>query len=219
MAHAVVRGILAAMQSKTPQDGQAGDDGVDLVRRAREGDRRAFDRLVAIHLPQVWATVWRMLRHREDTEDVVQEVFVTAHRSIGSFRGDAKFSTWLHRIATTRALNHLERAEEKLRRASDSIDVQDEDGPGAARAAGVVLAARTTTTPLQALEAKELMRRLADCLRALPAAWRAVLALRDGEGNSYEQIAEALHVELGTVRSRLARARTSLKDCVEGRAG
>ena len=79
------------------------------------------------------------------------------------------------------------------------------------------VAHRAGTTPLHALEAKELMRRLAECLRALPTAWRAVLALRDGEGKTYEQIAEALHVELGTVRSRLARARTSLKECIEGR--
>jgi RNA polymerase sigma-70 factor (ECF subfamily) len=160
--------------------------------------RRAFDRLVELHLPQVWATVWRVLRHREDTEDVVQEVFVTAHRALPGFRGDAKFSTWLHRIAVTRALNHIENAEEKLRRASDSIDVEAVDGP------------RAIGTPLGALEAKELMRRLADCLGKLPAAWRAVLALRDAEQNSYEHIAELLHIELGTVRSRLARARSSL---------
>jgi RNA polymerase sigma-70 factor (ECF subfamily) len=137
---------------------------------------------------------------------------------MASFRGDAKFSTWLHRIATTRALNHLERAEEKLRRASDSIDGDPDDGPGAARASGAVAASRPSITPLHALEWKDLMRRLADCLQNLPAPWRAVLALREGEDRTYEQIAEALHIELGTVRSRLARARTSLKDCVEGRA-
>jgi RNA polymerase sigma-70 factor (ECF subfamily) len=183
-----------------------------LIRKARDGDRRAFDELVHRHLPQVWATVWRMLRHREDTEDVVQEVFITAHRSIAGFRGDAKFSTWLHRIATSRALNHLERAEEKLRRASDPLEpVADDDGPGAA------LVSRERT-PLQTLEAKELLRRLADCLKHLPAAWKAVLALRDGDALSYEQIAETLRIELGTVRSRLARARSSLKDCVERRA-
>jgi RNA polymerase sigma-70 factor (ECF subfamily) len=162
--------------------------------------------LVELHLPQVWATVWRVLRHREDTEDVVQDVFVTAHRAIAGFRGDAKLSTWLHRIAVTRALNHVERAEEKLRRASDPIDPE---APGGPRAIG---------NPLGALEAKELLRRLADCLAKLPAAWRAVLALRDAEDNSYDQIAEILQVELGTVRSRLARARVALKECVEGRA-
>jgi len=195
MVFEAVRGILRAM-----------DEEPELVRKAVGGDRRAFDRLVELHLPQVWATVWRVLRHREDTEDVVQEVFVTAHRALPGFRGDAKLSTWLHRIAVTRALNHVEKAEEKLRRASDPIDLEAVDGP------------RAIGTPLGALEAKELMRRLADCLAKLPVAWRAVLALRDAEQNSYEHIAETLQIELGTVRSRLARARTSLKDCVEGRA-
>ena len=206
MGYAAVRGILRAMRAtRLPGDTPA-DDETDLVRKARDGDRRAFDRLVELHLPQVWATVWRVLRHREDTEDVVQEVFITAHRALSGFRGDARFSTWLHRIAVTRALNHVERAEEKLRRASDPIDPEAVDGP------------RAIGTPLGALEAKELMRRLADCLEKLPAAWRVVLALRDAEENTYEHIAETLHVELGTVRSRLARARESLKDCVEGRA-
>jgi RNA polymerase sigma-70 factor (ECF subfamily) len=195
MVFVAVRGILRTM-----------DEEPELVRKAVGGDRRAFDRLVELHLPQVWATVWRVLRHREDTEDVVQEVFVTAHRSLSGFRGEAKLSTWLHRIAVTRALNHVEKAEEKLRRASDPIEPEAMDGP------------RAIGTPLAALEAKELMRRLADCLANLPVAWRAVLALRDAEQNSYEHIAEILQVELGTVRSRLARARTSLKDCVEGRA-
>ena len=195
MVFEAVRGILRAM-----------DEEPELLRKAMGGDRRAFDRLVELHLPQVWATVWRVLRHREDTEDVVQEVFVTAHRALPGFRGDAKLSTWLHRIAVTRALNHVEKAEEKLRRASDPIDLEAVDGP------------RAIGTPLGALEAKELMRRLADCLAKLPVAWRAVLALRDAEQNSYEHIAETLQIELGTVRSRLARARTSLKDCVEGRA-
>jgi len=206
MVFEAVRGILRAMRAtRLPGDTPA-DDEIDLVRKARDGDRRAFDRLVELNLPQVWATVWRVLRHREDTEDVVQEVFVTAHRALSGFRGDAKLSTWLHRIAVTRALNHVERAEEKLRRASDPIDPEAVDGP------------RAIGTPLGALEAKELMRRLADCLEKLPVAWRAVLALRDAEENTYEHIAETLHVELGTVRSRLARARASLKDCVEGRA-
>jgi RNA polymerase sigma-70 factor (ECF subfamily) len=194
------------MRETKPPGGTPPDDEIELVRRARDGDRPAFDRLVTLHMPQVWATVWRVLRHREDTEDVVQEVFVTAHRALSGFRGDAKVGTWLHRIAVTRALNHLERAEEKLRRASDSIDLDAMDGP-----IGI-------GTPLTSLEAKDLMRRLADCLEKLPAAWRVVLALRDAEERTYEQIAETLRIELGTVRSRLSRARTSLKDCVEGRA-
>jgi RNA polymerase sigma-70 factor (ECF subfamily) len=206
MGFPAVRGILRAMRAtKLPGEGPA-DDEHELVRKAKGGDRRAFDRLVEIHLPQVWATVWRVLRHREDTEDVVQDVFVTAHRALPSFRGDSKLSTWLHRIAVTRALNHIEKAEEKLKRVSDPLDPLNADGP------------KAIGTPLDALESKDLMRRLTDCLQKLPTAWRVVLALRDAEENTYEHIAELLQVELGTVRSRLARARASLKDCVQGRA-
>jgi len=206
MVFAAVRGILRAMREARFPAGERADDEAVLVRKARGGDRRAFDRLVELHLPRVWATVWRVLRHHEDTEDVVQEVFLTAHRAIQDFRGDAKLSTWLHHIAVTRALNHVERAEERLRRASDPIDIEAADGP------------RAIGSPLAALESKELMRRLADCLEKLPGAWRAILALRDAEENTYEHIAAILHIELGTVRSRLARARVALKDCVEGRA-
>ena len=200
-----VRGILRSMHAIKPKGGAPADDEAGLVREAQSGDRRAFDRLVELHLPQVWATVWRVLRHREDTEDVVQDVFVTAHRALSGFRGEAKLSTWLHRIAVTRALNHLEKAETKLQRASETIDPEAASGP------------RAIGTPLHTLETKDLMSRLADCVKKLPAAWRVVLALRDAEDHSYEQIAETLHVPLGTVRSRLARARGSLKECIEGR--
>lgn len=177
-----------------------------LVRRAREGDREAFDRLVGAHLPRVWGVVFRIVRNREDAEDVVQETFLTAHRSLGEFRGDAAFTTWLHRIAVTRALNHLNRASVRIAKASDSLDAVDAPEP----------VAPASDTPLRTLEAKELLRRLAACLEKLPAAWKAVLALRDAEELPYEEIARVLGIELGTVRSRLARARGSLKACVEG---
>mgnify|MGYP003694804965 CR=1 FL=1 len=99
MVFVAVRGILRAM---------AEDDEEELVRKARDGDRRAFDRLVALHLPQVWATVWRVLRHRQDAEDVVQEVFVTAYRSLSGFprRVEAFDLAPPHRRDA--CLNHLE---------------------------------------------------------------------------------------------------------------
>jgi RNA polymerase sigma-70 factor (ECF subfamily) len=200
------RGMLRWMRDDAPPAPPETDDERATIRKAQAGDRRAFDRLVSAQLPQVWATVYRILRHREDTEDVVQEVFVTAHRALAGFRGDSKLSTWLHRIAVSRALNHLDRAEERVRRASDPID----DGPA-------LDALRSGRGPLHALEAKELMSRLADCFEKLPAAFRAVLALRDAQEKTYEEIAAIVDIELGTVRSRLARARGSLKDCIEGR--
>jgi RNA polymerase sigma-70 factor (ECF subfamily) len=190
----------------------------DLLRRVRGGDRDAFAPLVEAHLPRVWSVVWRILRHREDTEDVVQEVFLAAFQSLPSFRGEASLSTWLHRIAVTRTLNHLDRSEERVRRASQAL----EDGLGAvaggrsaASPAPIASLRSPDPSPLKALEAGEIRRRLAECLRKLPAAWRAVLTLRDVDRVPYEEIARLSGIALGTVRSRLARARLSLRECME----
>ena len=182
-----------------------------LVARARAGDRAAFERLVSDHLPRVWPVVWRIVRSREDAEDVVQETFLSAWQSLDGFRGDASFATWLHRIAVSRALNHVDRAAERIRRASSSLDAPpSEDAPTPELPA-------SSPSPLRALESKELMARLTTCLERLPSTFRAVLALREAESLAYEEIASVLDLAVGTVRSRLARARTTLKDCVEGR--
>ena len=190
-------------------------DDAALVERARRGDRQAFRELMEAHMPQVWRVVWRILRHREDTEDVVQEVFLAAHQALGEYRGDSRLSTWLHRIAVNRALNHRERAAERMRRASRPLEGPADDEDDSPVVAFPTLAS-TGPSPLQELEMKELKRRLVDCMKKMPSAWRAVLALRDGESLAYDEIARALGVALGTVRSRLARARLSLRHCVEG---
>jgi len=186
-----------------------------MIARARQGDREAFDRLVESHLAHVWAVVWRIVRHREDAEDVVQEVFLAAFQGLPGYRGESRLSTWLHRIAVTRALNHLDRSEERMRRMSESLEEESADGLKDAdlRAAG---SASAPPSPLQALEARDLARRLAECLGRLPAPWRVILALRDVEAHSYEEIAGLVGVALGTVRSRLARARLALRQCVAG---
>jgi len=186
-----------------------------LISRATGGDREAFDLLVERHLPRVWAVVWRILRHNEDTEDVVQEVFLAAYQGLEGYRGEAKFSTWLHRIAVTRALNHLDRKEEKMRRAFRNLEDDNHLLEASPEAAGSWIM-RGSPSPLQALEADDLMRRLAACLSRLPAAWRAVLTLRDVDARSYEEIAALAGLALGTVRSRLARARVALRQCVAG---
>lgn len=192
----------------------------DLVARAQRGDHAAFDELVEMHLLRVWRVVWRIVRNEGDAEDVVQEVFLNAWRKLDSFRGEARLSTWLHRIAVNRALNHVDRASEKLRRASRSLEA-----PAFPHSEGewvdpkIEAAVESPApSPLRVLEGRELARRLKECLEKIPAGWRAVLALREGEGLAYDEIANTLDIALGTVRSRLARARVSLRDCVEGRA-
>lgn len=223
--------MLRAMHMATPASLRAVDDGgtagdeATLVARARGGDRDAFGRLVEAHLDRVWTLVWRVLRHHEDTEDVVQEVFLAAWQALPGFRGEARLSTWLQTIAVTRALNHRARGAERLRQASIPLDRLAGDGsswrtdgaPGpAGHAAAEPADPHPSASPLRALEAGELRRRLALCLDKLPSAWRAILALRDGGDRPYEEIAAALGLALGTVRSRLARARMALRDCVEG---
>lgn len=214
-------GMLEAMErggapgGATDADTAARSD-EDLVARARSGDREAFDRIVESHLAAVWRVVWRILRHREDTEDVVQEVFLAAYQALPGFRGASRLSTWLHRIAVTRALNHLDRSEEKVRRASRALDEGADRLPEGASGDGVAPGAGHAPSPLQELEAGELLRRLDECLARLPAAWRAVLVLRDMEAASYEEIARMVGIALGTVRSRLARARLALRRCVSG---
>lgn len=198
----------------TPGSAPEAGDG-HLIARATSGDREAFDGLVERHLPRVWAVVWRILRHREDTEDVVQEVFLAAFQGLAGYRREARFSTWLHRIAVTRALNHLDRKEERMRRASGNLEEgRDLSVAGPEAAAAWVL--RGSPSPLQLLEEDDLRRRLEACLSRLPSAWRIVLTLRDVDARSYEEIATLAGLALGTVRSRLARARMALRQCVVG---
>ena len=207
---------MEGMDDAAPARG-TGPEEAALVERARRGDRDAFDLLVQGHLQHVWAVVWRILRHREDTEDVVQEVFLAAYRALPRYRGESRLSTWLHRIAVTRALNHLDRKEEKMRRALRSDDgAVDRLESGSDGPAAWVLPA--LPSPLEALEAGDLMRRLAACLSRLPSAWRLVLTLRDVDARSYEEIAHLAGLALGTVRSRLSRAREALRQCVAGDA-
>jgi len=186
-----------------PRDGEE-----ELIRRARQGDPEAFQRLVEEHLPRLWKVAWRILRHREDTEDVMQEVFLAAYRALPGFRGDSSLSTWLHRIAVTRALNHRGAAAERIRRASEPWEGMSGEEIRSAGEASV-------PSPLKTLETRELLRKVARCLDKMPAAFRAALALRDVESFSYEEMAETLDIAVGTVRSRLARARMALRQCVQ----
>ena len=217
--------MLESMRLATPdmlRDEVSGPDAeAALLVRARAGDRDAFALLITAHLDRVWGVVWRVLRHHEDTEDVVQEVFLSAWQALPGFRGEARLSTWLQTIAVSRALNHRGRASEKVRRASIALEAPMAEGTDGAAGGAAGSPAfeppdpHPASSPLRSLEGLELRRRLAACLDKLPREWRAVLALREGAGESYDAMARTLGLALGTVRSRLARARLALKTCVE----
>lgn len=175
-----------------------------LLDRLRAGDPRAFEDLVRLYQHRVFGVALRMLGIRAEAEEVAQEVFVRVHRSIAGFRGDAQVSTWLYAITSRVCLTRLGAAERKVARAGEDA---------------LARVADDRADPTEALERRELERALHDAIAALPDDRRIVVVLRDLEGLSYEAIAAALELGVGTVKSRLHRARMELKDRLEKHLG
>jgi len=179
-------------------EGRAGHD-ADLEDRLRRGDPRAFEELVIAYQHRVFGVALRMLRNRGEAEEIAQEVFLRVHRAVGNFRGEAKLSTWLYAITSRLCLNRLASGERRMaREGEESLERLRADADPAAHA-----------------ERGELEAALQRAITELPEERRVVVVLRDFEGLSYEEIAAALDLPLGTVRSRLHRARTDLKEKLE----
>lgn len=176
----------------------------DLLRRAQAGDEAAFGVIMRTHYERTFRLVCAITHNEADARDICQEVWLTVWKQLGTFRGDSRFSTWLHPIATRRALDHLR----KRRRWFDRFlpfATGDDSGPAAPEPA-------TTDDAGRQLEGSETITRVRTALATLPPKHRAVLALRELEGLSYEEIAAALDVPVGTVMSRLHTARRLLAE-------
>ena len=172
----------------------------EFVRRLRAGDRRAFEELVRTQQHRVYGLALRMLGDPAEAQDVAQEAFLRAHRGLPEFRGDARLSTWLYAIASRLCLNRLAGSERRIvRHGDDTLSRLADAHPG----------------PDQALERSELEEALHRAIGELPEERRIVVVLRDVEGLAYEEIAEVLELPIGTVRSRLHRARLDLKEKLE----
>lgn len=181
------------------REAEAGD-APRFLDRLRAGDAPAFEELVMTYQHRVFGVALRMLGSRAEAEEVAQEAFVRAHRALGEFRGDAKLSTWLYAITSRLCLNRLASGERRLtRQGEDALLRLSDAGP----------------RPDAALEQRELESALGRAIAELPEDRRIVVVLRDIEGLSYEEIAQVLELELGTVRSRLHRARADLKEKLE----
>jgi RNA polymerase sigma-70 factor (ECF subfamily) len=180
-----------------------------LIRRLQQRDERAFTEMVRLYQHKVYNLVYRMVGSREEAEDVAQEVFVTVFKHVDTFRGDAKFSTWLYRIATNHTRNRLKYLG---RRSYNSTSELDE-------AAERELAQTQPSTmrphiaaPDAVLEGLQLERVVQEGIAQLEPDHREVLVLRDVENLSYDEIAAITGVAEGTVKSRLHRARLALKE-------
>jgi RNA polymerase sigma-70 factor, ECF subfamily len=179
---------------------ELGADPAGLVDRLRRGDQRAFEELVRRYQNRVFGVTLRMLGNWADAEEVAQEVFLRVHRSVGDFRGESKLSTWLYAIASRLCLNRL--ASGRVRPTLESDDA-------------VLRIESSDADPGEHLERAEVEAALQRAIAELPEERRIVVVLRDLEGLAYEDIAHALGLELGTVRSRLHRARAELKGKME----
>ncbi len=178
----------------------------ELLRRAQAGDEDAFGELMRAHHERVFRRVAAIVRNEHDARDVSQEIWVAVWHSLKDYRGESKFSTWLYAVATRRAIDHLRRRKRWFDR---FLPFRDE---GAAEAAGF---AAPTDDPRSALERTERDGRFERAIAALPPKHRSVLALREVEGLSYEEIAETLKCRPGTVMSRLFKARRLLAQKLE----
>lgn len=198
--------VMPASDAAAPVDDSA------VVARARGGDRAAFGELVALHEARVYTLALQLCRgRRDDAQELAQEAFLRALQGIAAFRGDAAFTTWIHRIVVNLHLNQSASLAAKARARQLSIGVASgvDDAPGCEPAAAVPAPA------LQAEQAEE-RARLHRAFAALDETRRIVVLLRDVEGKSYEEIAALLEVPIGTVRSRLARAREELSRALGG---
>lgn len=175
---------------------------LDLVQRVQQGDRRAFDQLVLRYQHKVLKLVMRYMRNHAEAEDIAQEAFLKAYRAIHSFRGDSAFYTWIYRIAINTAKNALVSA--KRRPLDYDLDLQD---PEQNERAGRL---RDEATPESLLLTDEIRQTVDAAIGALPEDLRRAVVLREYEGLSYEEIAAAMDCPVGTVRSRIFRAREAI---------
>ena len=173
----------------------------ELVERVKEGDRRAFRMLVDRHKRMVFNIAWRMLRNREDAEDAAQEAFLRAFRSMHTFRGQAKFSSWLHQIAVNVCLSSAESAYAK----QTFVELQEE-----ADGTDLHLADRSMN-PEDVVVREDFAERIRALVGMLPPMYRAVITLYYLEERSYREVAEILKIPLGTVKTHLHRAKELLR--------
>lgn len=181
-----------------------GENEVDraLVERVKEGDSRAFDLLVRKYQHKITGLISRYVADRSECQDVAQEAFVRAWRAIHSFRGDSAFYTWMYKIAVNTAKNHL--VSMRRRPPNDDIAVDDAVyGPSADKL-------YENATPEHELMRQRIEQTVVAAVQELPRELRTAITLREVEGLSYEEIAKAMDCPIGTVRSRIFRAREAI---------
>jgi RNA polymerase sigma-70 factor, ECF subfamily len=206
-ASAIPKNGLQVPQTRTTGTTSANwmmDADVDdvLVKRVQAGEVRAFELLVRRYQSKVIAAVGRLVKDRTECEDLAQEVFMRAYRALPGFRGDSSFYTWIYRIALNTAKNFLSSGHRKLQFSDLETDIADQIQDPASL--------RDRATPEREMLRSEIERMVVDSVADLPPDIRTALTLREVDGLSYEEIAKVMDCPIGTVRSRIFRARDAV---------
>ena len=184
-------------------------DEAALIQEAQRGDLNSFNRLVLLYQDVIYNQAYRMIGEREAAADASQEAFISAYNHLGTFRGGS-FRAWLLRIVTNACYDELRR---RQRRPTTPLEPVDDDGEEVESVQWMV---DPGELPEDRLERTELRQAIQNCLETLPVEFRTVVIMVDVQGLDYIETAEAIHSPLGTVKSRLARARLRLRDCLHG---
>jgi len=184
-----------------------------FIERLKRSDPAAFEKLVNERSGEIYGLLYRLTENTEEARDLTQETFLRAFQSIGQFRGDSDLRTWIYRIAINQARNRWRWWRRRHRDTTVSIDAKDEAGNAAVVAQ---LSADIGSNPEHGALAHERERALKKALSGLRRVYREAVVLRDIEGFAYEEIAVALDISVGTVKSRLARGRQELRRKLEG---
>jgi RNA polymerase sigma-70 factor (ECF subfamily) len=177
----------------------------EMIAKARLGDAAAFEEIVRAYLPRVLAVAQSMLGRSGDAEDVAQEVFFKVHKKLKTFREEASFYTWLYRVTLNTATDFMKRRNHRPLGQVEEMDTLPVPDSG--------------DTPLSAVSRADLAREIREAIVEVPVPFRTVLVLREIEQMTYEEIAQTMKCSIGTVESRLFRARARLKAILERRFG
>ena len=179
-----------------------------LIERIKAGDMAAYNVMVIRHYDRIFSRVLQLLNNKQDAEEVTQDAFIRAHRGLENFRGDASFSTWLYQIATNLAHNRYWYWFRRKRDQSISLD-QPQCDDGSLTLENMMPCA--DENPAEAVVTQEFVDRVSDCMQYLSDKHKEVLILRNVKNLTYDEIAQQLEISVGTVKSRIARARESLR--------
>lgn len=181
----------------------------ELIKKCQQGDVEAFEKLILSYQKKVYTIAYRYMGRREEAEDLAQEAFIKVYRSLKTFRGDSSFSTWLYHVVTNVCRDALRKNSRKLE--EDSLDCAVTTEKGEIRREIV----DWSMSPALLYEQKELGEFLQSLIDQLSPEYKAVIVMREIQDMSYDEIAQAMDCSLGTVKSRLSRARKTLRDMIE----